>query len=349
MAACAVASGGSRAHHRAAGDGLGPRAAAARPAAQCDSGIRWPVARTRAVRPHPPRPHRPRGRRSAGAFWRGARAHRAGERTHAADADPAAEGRGHRGAAGPARGADRGRPGTGRPRDDRLSHLARRSLRRASPTPQEADMARIQAGSIAMNYVEHGSGNNVVLAVHGNLGCANWLDLATPLLPADVRVIAAEWRGCGASDKPQPAADYANYAMEVHARDHLALLDALGIDKCHVYAHSTGGIIVSHMLALAPERFRKVLLLDPVTPVGLQLAPGQVDVLTAMKTDADTCFAGLASAAPTLFRPETLQAGPQFAQATYVAQRVLFRLLVEKTRVLSDGVWFGTPHNLARE
>src|SRR3954471_4346999 len=210
-------------------------------------------------------------------------------------------------------------------------------------------MARIQAGSIAMNYVEHGSGNNVVLAVHGNLGCASWLDLAMPLLPADLRVIAAEWRGCGASDKPQPAADYANYAMEVHARDHLALLDALGIDKCHVYAHSTGGIIVSHMLALAPERFRKVLLLGPVTPVGLQLAPGQVDVLTAMKTDADTCFAGLASAAPTLFRPETLQAGPQFAQATYVAQRVLFRLLVEKTRVLSDGVWFGTPHNLARE
>ena len=56
-------------------------------------------------------------------------------------------------------------------------------------------MARIQAGSIAMNYLEHGSGNNVVLAVHGNLGCASWLDLAMPLLPADLRVIAAEWRG----------------------------------------------------------------------------------------------------------------------------------------------------------
>lgn len=212
-------------------------------------------------------------------------------------------------------------------------------------------MPRIQAGSLSLNYVEHGSGDNVVLAVHGNLGCANWLDLAMPLLPSNLRVIAAEWRGCGDSDKPQPTADYSNYAMDVHARDHLALLDALRIDRCHLYGHSTGGIIASHMLALAPERFRKVLMLDPVTPLGLQLAPGQIGVLTAMKGDPDFCFAGLASAAPSLFRPETMVAGqsPQFGEATSVAQKTLFQLLVEKTRILSDGVWFGTPHNLALE
>lgn len=212
-------------------------------------------------------------------------------------------------------------------------------------------MPRIQAGDLSLHYIEHGSGKNVVLAVHGNLGCADWLDLALPLLPAGLRVIAAEWRGCGDSDKPEPAKDYSNYAMSVHARDHLALLDALDIETCHLYGHSTGGIICSHMLDQAPGRFGKVLMLDPVTPLGLQLAPGQVGVLTAMKGDRDVCFAGLASAAPTLFRPETLVAGqaPQFAEGTSAAQRDLFRLLVEKTRVLSDGVWFGTPHNLALE
>ena len=212
-------------------------------------------------------------------------------------------------------------------------------------------MPRMTAGSIAMNYVDHGGGENVVLAVHGNLGCAQWVDLAMPLLSGNLRVIAAEWRGCGDSDKPEPAADYSNYAMSVHARDHLALLDALGIRKCNVYGHSTGSIIVSHMLAMAPERFGKVLMLDPVTPLGLQLAAGQIGVLTAMKTDPEVAFAGLASAAPTLFRPETLVAGqsPQFADATSPAQRELFKLLVQKTRTLSDGVWFGTPQNLALE
>ena len=212
-------------------------------------------------------------------------------------------------------------------------------------------MPRAKAGDLHINYVEHGSGDNVVLAVHGNLGCADWLDLVMPLLPETIRVIAAEWRGCGASDKPDPAKDYSNYSMATHARDMLGLLDALGIERCGLYGHSTGGIIVSHMLAQAPERFGRVLMLDPVSPMGLQLAPGQIGVLTQMKNDRDMAFAGLASAAPTLFRPETMVAGqmPQYADATAPAQRELFERLIEKTRILSDGIWFGTPHNLALE
>ena len=81
------------------------------------------------------------------------------------------------------------------------------------------------------------------------------------------------------------------------------------------------------MLTMAPERFGKVLMLDPVSPLGLQMNSSQVGVITAMKTDPDVCFAGLASAAPTLFRPETMVAGmmPQFADATSSAQRDLFK------------------------
>ena len=212
-------------------------------------------------------------------------------------------------------------------------------------------MPRIKAGDITLNYIEHGSGDNVVLAVHGNLGCAEWLALALPLLPANVRIIVAEWRGCGDSDKPAPAKDYANYNFTVHAQDMIALADALGIERCHLYGHSTGGIIVSRMLMMAPQRFRKVLMLDPVTPLGLALAPGQIDVLNQMKRDRDFAFAGMASAAPSLFRPETMVAGqtPRFDDATTTAQRELFELLIERTRVLSDGIWFGVPHNLALE
>jgi non-heme chloroperoxidase len=212
-------------------------------------------------------------------------------------------------------------------------------------------MPRLKVGDLKINYVEHGSGDNLVLAVHGNLGCADWLDLVLPLLPDSIRVIAAEWRGCGDSDKPEPAKDYSNYSMDTHARDMLGLIEALGIDRCGLYGHSTGGIIVSHMLNMAPGRFNKVLMLDPVSPMGLQLAPGQIGVLTQMKNDRDMAFAGLASAAPSLFRPETMVAGqmPQYADMAAPAQRQLFERLIEKTRILSDGIWFGTPHNLALE
>jgi len=212
-------------------------------------------------------------------------------------------------------------------------------------------MPRIKAGDITLNYIEHGSGDNVVLAVHGNLGCAEWLALALPLLPANVRIIVAEWRGCGESDKPEATKDYSNYNFTVHAQDMIALADALGIGRCHLYGHSTGGIIISRMLLLAPQRFKKILMLDPVTPLGLALAPGQIDVLNQMKRDRDFAFAGMASAAPSLFRPETMVAGqtPRYDEATTAAQRELFELLIERTRVLSDGIWFGVPHNLALE
>jgi pimeloyl-ACP methyl ester carboxylesterase len=212
-------------------------------------------------------------------------------------------------------------------------------------------MPRTRVAGIDISYVEHGEGDNVVLAIHGNLGCADWLGLVLPLLPPTIRVVATEWRGCGDSDKPAPAKDYSNYSMATHADDMLGVLDALGIGRCHLYGHSTGGIICSHMLAKQPERFAKVLMLDPVTPLGLALAPGQIDVLTQMKSDSDAAFAGLASAAPTLFRPDTLVAGqmPQFADTTSGAQRELFSRIVERTRLLSDGIWFGTPHNLAVE
>lgn len=212
-------------------------------------------------------------------------------------------------------------------------------------------MPHVQVGALRLHYVEHGAGDRVVLALHGNLGCWDWLSLVLPLLPNELRVIAAEWRGSGDSDKPEPEPDYSNYAMDVHARDMLGLLDVLDIQRCHLYGHSTGCIIASHLLAMAPQRFGRVLMLDPVTPLGLALAPGQIAVLTQMKADRDLTWAGMASAVPTLFRPETLVAGqsPQFAEATSQAQRALFERVIERTRVLSDGIWFGTPHNLARE
>lgn len=212
-------------------------------------------------------------------------------------------------------------------------------------------MRRAKAGNIHISYAEHGHGDDVVLAIHGNLGCADWLDLVLPLLPPTMRVIAAECRGCGDSEKPEPARDYSNYSMATHAADMVALLDALGIPRCHLYGHSTGGIICSHMLAAHPGRFGKVLMLDPVTPFGLRLAPGQIGVLTQMKADRNAAFAALATAMPTLFRPESLIAGerPQFAETSSTAQRRLFRRIVDMTRVLSDGIWSGTPHDLARE
>ncbi|XIA67758.1 alpha/beta fold hydrolase [Bradyrhizobium sp. TZ2] len=61
------------------------------------------------------------------------------------------------------------------------------------------------------------------------------------MFPSGVRVIGIDWRGCGESYRPPPAADFSNYSMRQHALDMLAALDELQIPFCHLATHSTGG------------------------------------------------------------------------------------------------------------
>jgi pimeloyl-ACP methyl ester carboxylesterase len=215
-------------------------------------------------------------------------------------------------------------------------------------------MPFVQTPEVNLRYAEHGNGDQIALFIHGNLGCMQWMDLVWDYLPPALRVIAVDWRGCGDSDKPAPAPDYSNYSMSTHARDLLALLDALDISKCDLICHSTGGIISTHMLQMQPARFGKVLALDPVGPMGLTLTPGAIDLFKAMKSDRSVAAFGLASAAPTLFdlsKGVTPVTGgwPEYNATATPMQRALFELIVDKTRLLSDGIWFGTAHNLNLE
>jgi pimeloyl-ACP methyl ester carboxylesterase len=194
------------------------------------------------------------------------------------------------------------------------------------------------------------SAAETLVFVHGNLACADWFELAAPHLPAGLRVLGIDWRGCGLSDKPAPAADYVNYTVEQHADDMLAVLHALEITRCHLATHSTGGIISLYMLLREPERFGKVVGLAPVGPQGLRFPDESYAFFETMKAAREKTKKGLALTAPTLFRPESLEAG---AAAIYAAnaseeQRHLFERLTDKAFAVSDGIWFGTPKSLNR-
>ena len=211
-------------------------------------------------------------------------------------------------------------------------------------------MPFVQAGDIRLHYAEFGSGDKTIVFVHGNLGCHDWMNLVWPKLSGPFHIYAFDWRGCGESDKPEPTEDYSNYSMRQHATDMINAIKALNLDKCHLVNHSTGGIICTHMLLMAPERFKKVLCLDPVGPQSMVLPEESKDVFKAMKESTDMAFAVLAGTAPTLFDAESLKPGqtPKFSSKATDAQKDLFNTIVEKTRKLSDGIWFGTPVQLAK-
>jgi lipase len=101
----------------------------------------------------------------------------------------------------------------------------------------------------------------VVLAIHGiTANHLTWEPLVE-LLP-ERRVIAADLRGRGRSagiDGP--------WGMEQHALDQLALLDAAGVEKAFVVAHSMGASVAMMLRHLAPERVTQLLLVDGGLPL----------------------------------------------------------------------------------
>jgi non-heme chloroperoxidase len=211
-------------------------------------------------------------------------------------------------------------------------------------------MPRVRAGEVHLGWRAWGEGDVTVVFLHGNLACKEWIEIAAPLFPSGVRVIGIDWRGCGESDRSPASPGYANYSMQQHAQDMLSAFDALQIPFCHLATHSTGGIIAARMLLMQPERFGRVFALDPVTPLGMPFNEEQIGVFRAMMASREVTRAVMATAASSLFVPESLapETIPQFREGLGEAQ-AFFERILEKTFGVAEGIWIGTPFNLNLE
>jgi non-heme chloroperoxidase len=211
-------------------------------------------------------------------------------------------------------------------------------------------MARVSAGEVQLGWREWGKGDVTVVFIHGNLASKDWIELAARFFPSALRVIGIDWRGCGESDRPKPAADYSNYSMQQHALDMLAALDTLDIQYCHFATHSTGGIIAARMMLMQPARFGRVFALDPVTPLGMSFNEEQIGLFRAMMVNPETTRAVMATAAASLFLPETLAPNkkPCFRKGLGELQD-FYERMVQQTFTVSEGIWLGTPFNLDLE
>jgi pimeloyl-ACP methyl ester carboxylesterase len=115
-----------------------------------------------------------------------------------------------------------------------------------------------------IHYVRQGQGTPVLL-LHGWPGF--WFDWrkVIPQLSVSADVIAPDFRGFGDSDKPDlPAAE--GYNPQVLAKDILALLDFLKINKVIVSAHDIGATVAQTIVRMAPERVSSLVLLNPPYP-----------------------------------------------------------------------------------
>src|SRR6266705_6164134 len=94
---------------------------------------------------------------------------------------------------------------------------------------------------------------------------------------ANFRVIARDQRNAGGQSRaPITAQD----GWDAYTGDHIAVLDHLRIDRCHLYGQCIGGSFILNMLKHHPERVASAVLAQPIGRVG-PIPPGRTARFTA--------------------------------------------------------------------
>lgn len=120
---------------------------------------------------------------------------------------------------------------------------------------------QVRARGIEFHLAEAGSGDDVVLCLHGwPQHWYEWRHLM-PALADRHRVIALDLRGFGWSDAPRDG-----YEKENMATDVLAVLDELGLERVKLVGHDWGAWLGFLLCLRAPQRFERYLALNMLPP-----------------------------------------------------------------------------------
>lgn len=115
-------------------------------------------------------------------------------------------------------------------------------------------MALVKANGININAAGFGQGEPVIV-IHGMGGNMKTMYPLMHMLRRHCQVILYDCRGHGKSDSP------ASYTLQDQAKDVIGLMDALGLKKVSLIGFSMGSYIASLAVAMAPQRFNKLVLL----------------------------------------------------------------------------------------
>jgi len=123
-------------------------------------------------------------------------------------------------------------------------------------------MPKLFANGINFHFQQAGEGPDVVL-IHGVTGDLSiwFLCEAMGVLGRSFRVTAYDLRGHGYSDVSPDG-----YTSADQARDVMAIMDALDIDRAMLLGHSFGAVIAMHAAVLYPDRTDALVLSDPCFP-----------------------------------------------------------------------------------
>jgi len=123
-------------------------------------------------------------------------------------------------------------------------------------------------GKLRLHYVDEGpkSANEVFLCLHGQ---PTWSYLYRKMIPvflgAGARVIAPDWFGFGRSDKPKHDA---SYTYNFHRNTILTLIKSLNLKNVTLVVQDWGGLLGLTLPIAAPDRFKRLLVMNTALAVG---------------------------------------------------------------------------------
>ena len=116
---------------------------------------------------------------------------------------------------------------------------------------------RTRRDGVELVWWEWPGGEPPALLMHGIANYGRYWDLFAREIGGRRRLIAPDARGHGDSGKPP-----SGYEPEEFVADALAVLDAAGVDRPVVVAHSMGGAHAMLLAAQHPDRVRALVLVD---------------------------------------------------------------------------------------
>ena len=122
-------------------------------------------------------------------------------------------------------------------------------------------MAYFEQDGTKLYYEITGEGFPVLLFAPGGMRSALGFWDSSPFNPIEVlsphfQVIAMDQRNAGQSSAPISSTD----DWQTYTNDHIALLDHLGIERCHIMGGCIGGSYCFGLLAAQPERVASAVI-----------------------------------------------------------------------------------------
>ncbi|HSC96477.1 MAG TPA: alpha/beta hydrolase [Burkholderiales bacterium] len=139
-------------------------------------------------------------------------------------------------------------------------------------------MPAIEHHGATIYYEEHGKGFPIVAFAPAGVKStiAVWSTPSAPINPitefsSSYRVIVMDQRNAGGKSRaPITEKD----GWHSFAADHVALLDQLKIERCHLYGQCIGGSFIMSLLKAQPQRVASAVVAQPIGRVG-PLKPGR--------------------------------------------------------------------------